>query len=320
MKTLFTLSLALLAAFSLCAQANYEKADSVAKAFKEEYADAADLALKLTKPFSTEREKARVIFAWVAFNIRYDYKKFKHPPPRPRISGRTPQEFEKNMRELHENEISNTLRSKKGICADYSRLFQKMCEAAKLESVIVTGVSRKLGGKGGGSHAWNAIKIEGKWCLLDATWGAGIVDREDEHFVRRYTPAYFATPPNLFVLNHLPDDEKWQMREKPISKAEFKKQPIVFFSNPDFPLEAFSPENGKIALKEGKAEIRFKLAKMPEVFVVTAGKKREIPAQLQEREDGWAVLTFSPGMASEISVFVGSSRLKTMMLAQFSIK
>lgn len=320
MKTTFALSLIYFAVCSLYAQAGYQKTDSIAKAFNEPYTDASDLAYKLTGPFAAEEEKARVIFAWIAFNIRYDYKKYKDPPPKPRISGRTPQELNENIRKWEENEIGNTLRIKKGVCADYSCLFQKMCEAIGLESVIVTGLSRKPNGRAGGDHAWNAVKIGGQWRLLDATWGAGYVDDDDERFIRRYTPAFFLTDPTFFILNHLPDDDQWQLLDEPLSKKEFNKQPMVYYSNPDFPLEAFSPESGKIVPVGDQAEIRLKFGSMPEVFVVAAGKNREIPAQIQKKDDGWAVLTFSAARASDISVFVGKSRQKTMMLAQFSVE
>lgn len=319
MKTLFSISFALLALLSLSAQTNYEKADSVAKTFNEDYADATDLALKLTKPFCTEAEKARVIFAWVAMNIRYDYKKYKDPPPKPHFSGSTRKEVEKKVQEWQENEIRKTLRSKKGVCADYSRLYQKMCESAGLESVVVTGLSRKLTGRGD-DHAWNAVKISGQWHLLDATWGAGFVDDEDEHFVRRYMPAFFGTPPALFILHHLPNEDKWQLLEKPISKKEFDKQPKVNFSNPDCPLLAFSPENGKINVKDGKAEVRFKFESMPAFFGVLAGKNRQMLPQVQKTDDGWATLTFSPGKASTVSVFAGKNEQKATMLAQFSVE
>lgn len=319
MKLLLVLSFTLLAAFSLCAQPEFARADSIAGTFNKKYNDATELALQLTKPFDTDREKARVIFSWIAYNIRYDYKKYKDPPPKPRIGGRTPQELQKNIQAFQEDEIRNTLRHEKGVCADYSRLFQKMCTAAGLESVVISGISRKMSGRGG-SHAWNAVKIGEDWRLVDATWGAGFVDDDTERFVQRFTPAFFFTSPSLFLLNHLPDDEKWQLLEKPVSKVEFNEQPMVNFTIEAFPLEAFSPENGKIVPTDGKAEIRLKFSTIPTVFVVAAGKKREIQSDLKKTDDGWVILTFTPGSATLFTVYVGESRAKTTAVLQCSIK
>ncbi len=319
MKTLATAALILAAIFSLQSQPNYAKADSIAKTFDESYTNAADLARQLAKPFDTEAEKARVIFAWVAMNIRYDYKKYKDPPPSPRFSGSTRQEVEKKMEEWQEGEIRKTLRSKKGVCEDYSQLYHKMCASVGLESVVVTGLSRKMTGRGG-DHAWNAVKIGDQWQLLDATWGAGFVDDDDEHFVRRYMPAFFATPPALFILQHLPDDEKWQLLEKPVSKKEFDKQANVNFSHPDWTILAFSPENGKVALKNGKAEVRLKFETVPTFFGVLIGKNKQIVPQVQKADDGWAVLIFPSGRGSTVSIFAGKSEKNAVMLAQFAVE
>jgi len=318
MKTLPFLSFLFLLANSLPAQQEYERVDSIVQSFQEPYSDPAGLALLLTKPFRTEREKARAIFAWVSFNIRYDYKKYKDPPSTHYFTGANAKELEKNMREYREKGIRSTLKSKKGVCSDYSHLVQKMCEAAGLECTLIGGQARTLRGRSG-THAWNAVKFDGRWHLLDATWGAGFIDREDEKFVRRYSPAFFDTAPSLFILNHLPDEEKWQMLEKPLSKKEFAKQPTVNFSNPDYPITAYTPGNGKIVPVGGKAEIRIQFGAAPKVFVVSAGN-REFPTDVETTEDGWTVLRFAPGGASEIKVFGGESWERTVIVGKFEVE
>ncbi|KAI6069745.1 Kyphoscoliosis peptidase-like protein [Aix galericulata] len=54
------------------------------------------------------------------------------------------------------------------------------------------GFGRGLGAHGGQwcqqqktGHMWNAVELEGQWCLLDACWGAGTVDPERRLFVPR---------------------------------------------------------------------------------------------------------------------------------------
>jgi len=187
-----------------------------------------------------------------------------------------------------------------------------------LESIVVTGLSRRMSGRGG-DHAWNAVKIGGQWQLLDVTWGAGFVD-DDERFVRRYMPAFFATPPAFFILHHLPDDEQWQLLEKPVSKKEFDKQPNVNFSHPDWTVLAFSPENGKTTLRDGMAEVRLKFETVPAFFGVLIGKNKQIVPQVQKTNDGWAILTFASGSASTVSVFAGKSEKNAVMLAQFAVE
>lgn len=299
------------------AQQNDNVIDSIVLSFNQPYTDAADLARQLTKPYQTTRDKARAIFAWVANNIRYDYQKYKNPPPNPEFFIKTKQELAQKQAEWFEKEIRHTLISKKGVCEDYSRLFKKMCDSAGIECAFIIGNSRAMNGRLE-KHAWNAIQFNGVWHLIDATWGSGFADDVEERFVRLYAPVFFDTDPNLFILQHLPDEDSWQLLKQPLTKKEFKKQPNVSFSNPDFPVEAFFPENGKIVPIDDNAEIRLKLGKIPKVFIVASGKK-QIPAEVHTADDGWVTLTFPPGHASEISVYVGKNMHKLWRILEFQM-
>jgi hypothetical protein len=77
-------------------------------------------------------------------------------------------------------------------------------------------------------HAWNAVQLEGKWYLLDSTWGAGHHDRKSNMFKKKFDDFYFLTDPKQFVSDHFPymddnlkESQKWQLLSKPISLEEF---------------------------------------------------------------------------------------------------
>lgn len=195
-----------------------------------------------------------------------------------------------------------------------------MYELAGLESVFIGGVARSLGGYTG-KHAWNAVKFDGSWHFLDATWGAGFVNLEEDRFIPCFRPALFGTTPEMFILNHFPDETEWQLLDNPISRKEFDNQPIVNFSNADYPIQEFIPENGKIIPEEnGSATIRLKLDAMPKAFVVTAGETTEIPSDVSIKDYNWVVLRFTPGNASGVCVYAGKSREKMTMLVQFDVE
>ena len=84
---------------------------------------------------------------------------------------------------------------------------------------IVVGVGRSEYGGKAESHAWNAVMLDGEWKLLDCTWGAGFVNGNDFH--RSYSDFYFCADPKEFLTSHFPDDEKWQLVDRPISRADF---------------------------------------------------------------------------------------------------
>jgi len=61
------------------------------------------------------------------------------------------------------------------------------------------------------NHEWNAVEINGKWCLIDTTWDANVD-----------TEYYLCTPPKCFVRDHLPDsDDSLQFLDKPLTVDKF---------------------------------------------------------------------------------------------------
>jgi hypothetical protein len=318
MKKLSLLLVAFFFLSALHAQDTFEKVDSFAQNFKKEFKDPSELAKELTAPFTTDREKARAIYTWVASNIRYDLKKFKSHKGAEHFRAKNKQELEKKMQEAREHEIVSTLRNKKGVCEDYSMLVEKMCDAVGLECEVVSGNDRSLRGHSA-KHAWNAIKFDSTWHLVDATWGAGYVD-DDEGFVKLFTPAYFNTDPAMFILNHLPKESKWQLLNKPVTPEAFSQQPIINYGNGQYTVLAFTPVTGRLKPVQGKAEIRIRLEKIPEVFVVAANGTREVASEVKAADDNWTVLTFSPEGTYKFSVYGGKTKHKAVLLGQFTVE
>lgn len=78
-------------------------------------------------------------------------------------------------------------------------------------------------------HAWNAVRLDGKWFLLDSTWGAGHTD--GHAYVKQFNEFYFLTDPAHFVNDHFPymdndmaESVKWQLLKKPVTLDEFNTQ------------------------------------------------------------------------------------------------
>ncbi len=321
MKILISLSFALLLGWGAVAQTDFARADSIAAAFAGTYTDAADLARQLAQPFDTDVEKARVLFMWVAHHVRYDVGKYQNPPPRPNFTGKTEAEMLENRREWKEKELRKTLKGKKGVCQDYSELYQVMCAAVGLECELVVGDARDFfkpyRNVHDNPHAWNAVKIGGQWQLLDATWAAGYV--RNGNFTRKVAPGYFMAPPAWFAQSHLPDKAEWQLLEPPLDKKDFPDQPLVNFGQQDYPLLDFSQKLERTA--DGLAQLRFKFSAVPKAFMVTAGKSGKPVKFSQAMEDGWAVLRFSSKGLGDVTVFMGESQRSRMgWLAKYDIK
>ena len=59
---------------------------------------------------------------------------------------------------------------KEGVCQSYAIAFYMMAVSAGLDCKFVTGTAK------GGGHAWNQVKVDGKWYYIDCTWDDPIMN------------------------------------------------------------------------------------------------------------------------------------------------
>ena len=196
------------------AKRDFSKIDEIAKNLDYSGTSITELAALLERNATTELDKARIIYAWIAQHISYDVPAFLDAVNND------------NYPDINSEKV---LRDRQTICSGYSNLYYALARAMNLESAIVIGY-----GKGATSnderfkdvnHAWNAVKIDNAWYLLDVTWGAGSV-REQE-FIPEYKPYYFATAPDEFINNHYPQDRGWQLLSRTYSRKEFDNLPSI---------------------------------------------------------------------------------------------
>jgi hypothetical protein len=169
------------------------------------------LAQYLAKPARNDWEKARLIYRWITDRINYDVESF--------FSGKD-----------EDTGADAVLKRRKSVCDGYASLYEELGKRAGLEIVKVSGFAKGYSYVPGEElkepdHAWNAIKLDGKWYLIDSTWGAGHVD--GKAFKKEYTEYYFLTPPEQFIFTHLPEEPKWQLLTPAVSREQFKKWPKV---------------------------------------------------------------------------------------------
>ena len=170
------------------------------------------LAADLTTGLATETEKSRAIFVWVTKNIRYDIQLLNDD------------DMESAERKAKQ-QPGVVLSSRKAICEGYANLFQTICTAAGLQSVVATGVTKKPSGRIARiGHAWNLVRADGRWYPIDATWGAGYLD-DNEKYVVSFDEKFFFSAPQEFAQDHFPTDPLFQLLEKPIDFSSFKLKP-----------------------------------------------------------------------------------------------
>ncbi len=214
------------------------------------------LAAYLIEPAANDRERARAIFRWICENIDYDLGSY--------FTGR-----------LGSTNSTDVLKSRSSVCSGYSDLFSALAREAGLETVEIRGYGKGYSYRPGQrfsgpyNHAWNAVKINGSWYLMDPTWGAGYLGRDGKYH-RWFDDHYFMTAPDEFIFDHLPEQESWQLLPEPLSKAEFED--LVYVESDFFNLGLVAMErNGSIA---AGGEVNLSVY-APEDVVMMAGLESE---------------------------------------------
>ena len=245
---------------------NYEKVDSYARSIKRAGRNSEKIAKKLTEPFELETEKARAIFIWITENIAYDCKLYHEGMKRKplKITGKTEAEVASIINNMRLKRIRRAMAKGKGVCQEYSELFQQMCQYVGIKAEFITGFTKSSPHKIGlkvkkSDHAWNAVYLDEKWYLLDATWAAGNTDDKVTKFHKKYTEAYYLTDPATFLLSHFPDDPKWLLIDTTITLDSFQLFPLTFLGVYEAELQDFHPKEGIIPYVDG-GSVRFQLA------------------------------------------------------------
>ncbi|MDR2096708.1 MAG: hypothetical protein LBP76_14495 [Treponema sp.] len=180
----------------------------------------------------------------VALTIRYDAASF--------LSGRVPSQ-----------KYEDILRGGLAVCEGYSNVFKRLCDELKIECEIVHGFGRGVGTSpfrndtpASSNHAWNLVKIEGAWYLVDCTWDSGHLN--GRAFQAEYSTDYLFLKPEYFIYTHFPDTPRQQLISSPLSADAFSKLP---FFKPKFfdSLSGLNPALQKINAANGTLGFTFTL-------------------------------------------------------------
>ncbi len=153
-----------------------------------------------------ELERVRALWVWEATHVAYDGRSF-------------------SVRDVPSLDAEMVFIRRKGVCIDYSVLFERLAMLAGIRAPVVVGVATgypKAILLGDAGHAWNAVRIDGAWYLLDVTWSSGSLDEDFAfHYADPPDESCFLAEPALFVRSHLPEDPFWQLLPRPINMSTF---------------------------------------------------------------------------------------------------
>jgi hypothetical protein len=235
---------------------DFEKADSMAALYpNHSLSDLRALAIKLTKPLSTQEEKFRSLYKWICNNIENDYGLYLKSTRR-RQKFKNPEELKAWNRKFTQQVFKRLLNNKATVCSGYAYLLKELSLHAGLSCITINGYGRtaqaNIGGTGIPNHSWNAIQLNNKWYLCDATWSSGAIDTEERKFVKRFNEVYFLADPSLFVRNHYPLDSIWMLMNNKPTLNEFLERPLTYSTIYKYDVGQLFPETFNIVAVKGK--------------------------------------------------------------------
>lgn len=198
-----------------------------------------ELTQVLTQKLSDPVLKTRAIYTWIAHNIAYDCPAY-------------------HVAAKRKSKPEDVFRLRKGVCEGYSNLFMEMCSYANVQCLTINGHARNVRTPAGEAfsgegHAWNAVRIDGEWKMIDVTWAAGNVDYKVKNFTQKFTDVYFFRDPHKFLLTHYPDLEDWKPAKTKLTKQEFANNPAILEGYLIYNVSSFNPKKGVLKVKQGEA-------------------------------------------------------------------
>jgi len=272
----------------------YNSVDSIVLKYPKHFETPKQLADQIQKDFTSEYDKSRAIFTWMALNISYDVKTFLNPKPIKSITFKTQLEKDLKLQEIKNKTIKEVFKKQLAICSGYSLLFNHLATLVGLKSDIIQGMSKTtfddIGQKKTRiNHAWNSVMIEGTWRLIDVTWGAGMIVNKQNLWVREFNPIYFDTNPKIFFFNHLPVSRVWQTQI--LDEQEFLKAPLLyelFFAES---YEILEPKSGIIEAADNQ-KIKFKIKNLSRYDNLAYRGKLDASTQINSIKDEDNILEF----------------------------
>jgi hypothetical protein len=222
-----------------------------------------NIAKYINSNFSSQKDKSRAIFIWIAKNVKYDIDNM----------------FAINFYQNPEEIVDKVMSTRKGICMHYAELFHDLAIKVGIKSFVISGYTKQNGFVDYIPHAWCAALVDSSWYLFDPTWGSGYI--QNAKFVSGVNNSYFMAKPEQIVKSHIPFDPLWQFLNFPITNQEFyegkfqvnKSKPFFNFQDT---LEVYERESDIDRLKSSFKRIEANGVKNSLIFDRLEHIKREI--------------------------------------------
>jgi len=150
-----------------------------------------------------EAKSAYLIFKWISENIEINF-------------------YDEDL-----DDPINAYNSGKGTPKALSSLFNNISNFLKVVSESISGYLkwanyRNFAIENYRNYTWNYIEIKGEYYLLDVSLAAKF-----KYLYPDYIYLYFGTEPEIFIRQHFPNENKWQLLSEPYTLEKFESMALL---------------------------------------------------------------------------------------------
>ena len=137
--------------------------------------DTVKIADEICNNCDTDEEKVKAIYKWIIRNFEYDY------------------DYNPVVQYFN---IHKTLRTRKGVCYDFSHLFAALCRSQNISCYVVDGNKRDNAQY---HHTWNRVYFNGSWWNMDVTFDIVQTKNKGQLYGFRKIDDAFVTDNEFFI-------------------------------------------------------------------------------------------------------------------------
>ncbi|MEQ6124557.1 transglutaminase domain-containing protein [Pseudotenacibaculum sp. MALMAid0570] len=242
-------------------ESKLKRVDKIVKSYRD-FNTIEALAKQIDNDYSTAIEKARAAYSWISMNLTYNNKNpFE-------ISNTTiyvvsdQNDYIRRVQKNDEKIMMKAFKTKSAVCKGYALLFKRICDLLKIENQLVLGYIKNSSYQIGympsqKNHAWNVIKIDGKWIFIDPTQGSGYSIKNV--WQPKFNPDFFNIKKDILKNTHFAEKTYWRNYVNQMPLKEFSRLPVFSKAYFNSSFDIVSPSNGLIeAKKKRPIQLRFK--------------------------------------------------------------
>ncbi len=304
--------------FSVLSQNRLDRVDNIVKSYKN-FTTIESLAKQIDSDFSSDVEKARAAYTWIATNLNYNSRNpFLIYDTKIYIVS-DEEDYQRRLKKEDEKTALKAFQTKKAVCKGYAYLYRKICDIIGIENKVVLGYIKSSSYEIGyvpdrKNHAWNAIKIDGQWKFIDATQGSGFSYKGV--WQPKFNKAYFDIKKETIKNTHFPEDIFWRnyTGQKPLK--EFSDLPVFSKAYFNSNFQVVSPSSGQIATQKRKLiELKLKGIRFNTKIHYKFGDYDKLrKADVIYENSVFRILIHSPKESSPLKIFLDGQEALSYMV------